>query len=286
MSEIVQNNLYAPGISTYGIKGDKGKRGAAGYGIYYVPFDDINNSIVSDYIKNNMFISNNNINQLMNDRLYQVKDLFVIPNGKLYELEEMPTDTSIAKFKYLTSFANPTEIYDVSNNTVYFKNSKKIVFADDASLSNNESFINIISKNNKIFEYNNYDSSFSFSYDNSVYNVTSNANLLLNCPLYAKSNITTNAPTNFSSLLIQDNKKLSDYIDISTGNEITIKKKDDTIGCILYNNGGITVIDDASGITIENIDEDDAFFQIISKDYKCKYFKYTDYINNDTENDQ
>ena len=39
MSDIIKNSKYAPGIASYGIKGQNGQTGPAGYSLYYSPYN-------------------------------------------------------------------------------------------------------------------------------------------------------------------------------------------------------------------------------------------------------
>lgn len=82
------NNLYAPGLATYGVKGNDGSIGIPGKSIYYTSFDknieeDLNTLKLK--IQNNEVLSNN-INSSLGDRTYQNGDLILDSNGIIYEL--------------------------------------------------------------------------------------------------------------------------------------------------------------------------------------------------------
>lgn len=90
MSNIfLNNNLYAPGLSTYGLKGLDGSIGIPGKSIYFSSFDK---NIEDDFnslklkIQNNEILSNN-INASLGDRKYQTGDLILDLNGIIYELD-------------------------------------------------------------------------------------------------------------------------------------------------------------------------------------------------------
>lgn len=95
MSDIIINSKYAPGISTYGIKGMRGETGQAGYSLYFSPYTDITNDNLIHSIKNNIFISDNNLlsNDLrsMKNRKYQSNDLILSADGKIYRLNNVET---------------------------------------------------------------------------------------------------------------------------------------------------------------------------------------------------
>lgn len=80
------NPLYAPGLITYGPKGDDGKQGQKGASLYFINSvmnDDTRNSITTK-IKNSELLYNDNGDQTTEE--YRIGDIIVDIKGNIYKI--------------------------------------------------------------------------------------------------------------------------------------------------------------------------------------------------------
>lgn len=106
---MADNEKYIPGISTYGARGNTGKRGASGLSMYYSAYYNLSDktssysSEVASKIRSNYLLSNNSLlsdddSRLPEDREYQIGDTFVSPDGKVYMLKSITSSAVTFEF--------------------------------------------------------------------------------------------------------------------------------------------------------------------------------------------
>lgn len=174
MSKIELNSKYAPGISTYGAEGAQGKNGNNGYSIYYIPYDistllddeeeSVELSLIKNDILNNRFINTNLLGEkeILN-RTYQINDMFILPNYKLFSLYKLSTEYNIVEFKELGEL-NRKFPFNTEDNISFNNRNTTLVLgnldlskltADDKKtplvvFDNNGKFISLGKKNNSL----------------------------------------------------------------------------------------------------------------------------------------
>lgn len=156
------NNKYAPGVATYGAPGAQGNSGKDGYSIFYVPSDNIDDDNIQNAIIGNKYISNNSTNINLTkeiDRKYQMNDLFLTRNGKLYKLNGF--DNNRPMFECINENFLPydTSILNYFEGVIYNKVGQSVAFADATSISKNDisdndafndGVVNIVASNNDV----------------------------------------------------------------------------------------------------------------------------------------
>lgn len=157
MSKIILNSNYAPGIATYGAQGKQGKIGEPGYALYFIPYDidDLTkntNSENNQYkhlincIKNNRFVTNNSEISVellvMKNRSYQIGDLFLFPNGKIYRL----LSTINISFEFVGELIKKSETFNKTSNVIYNSNNMPILLTNvnDVNDINCDALLNIL----------------------------------------------------------------------------------------------------------------------------------------------
>lgn len=113
------NPIYAPGLSTYSTKGNRGKTGAAGTSLYYAPLiinNDYAVDFVNDKIKSNAVISNNTMEYLPEGRIYKAGDLIIDQIGNVFRIKLLNTSLFIDTIKLgnITDSIKKNYTYDAS----------------------------------------------------------------------------------------------------------------------------------------------------------------------------
>lgn len=119
------NPIYAPGLSTYSTKGNRGKTGAAGTSLYYAPLiinNDYAVDFVNDKIKSNAVISNNTMEYLPEGRIYKAGDLIIDQIGNVFRIKLLNTSLFIDTIKLgnITDSIKKNYTYDASSGEYVF----------------------------------------------------------------------------------------------------------------------------------------------------------------------
>lgn len=142
MGEIVLNSKYSPGITTYGIPGEKGEEGKNGISMFFVPFNVENNEeTLLGYINNNKIIGLEGEKSI--DYIYQNGDTFVQPDGQVYQYYN-GIFKSIGAFNL--SSKQPFESND--NNVIYNVNNSNVVISNKEDIENNNYSLSIVNNPN------------------------------------------------------------------------------------------------------------------------------------------
>lgn len=273
---MIINSIYAPGIATYGAKGEKGERGLSGYSLYYIPFDindendDDKQTILTQYILKNRYISNNYTDQtvFLNDRTYQYGDLFLTNSGKIYKYENGPD------LKYIGNInTNDSSVVldslGVADNKIYTKNKSLCILPNTNTLTNVSTNSSLYIQNNTlnpdfITLYNNIDNkklAISFSSNNGFMIDSSKLtidNLYVEYDDGAKNNISDYyrilTQENFDVDVIKDTvnisiKPLNDHKYVAQ----IIKNDNDISTCIIPNDGCDISLDNVYMITLSSL---------------------------------
>ena len=130
----IDNPIYAPGLSTYSTKGNRGKTGAAGTSLYYAPLiinNDYAVDFVNDKIKSNAVISNDTMEYLPEGRIYKAGDLIIDQIGNVFRIKLLNTSLSIDTIKLgnITDSIKKNYTYDASVGGYVFYTSNYDEFA-------------------------------------------------------------------------------------------------------------------------------------------------------------
>lgn len=128
------NPIYAPGLSTYSTKGNRGKTGAAGTSLYYAPLiinNDYAVDFVNDKIKSNAVISNDTMEYLPEGRIYKAGDLIIDQIGNVFRIKLLNTSLFIDTIKLgnITDSIKKNYTYDASVGGYVFYTSNYDEFA-------------------------------------------------------------------------------------------------------------------------------------------------------------
>ena len=157
MSKIINNAKYAPGISTYGAPGAQGTAGHNGFSLYYVPYiiedlDDDTNVVVKT-LKNailNNYIIDRNISEFtaLVGRTYQINDLFIFPNSKIYKISSLSTERQTVTFQAVGSIIKDFGLQQNEDFIYNADNKPFIIGYTDADIKDNNAQLNIKSNDN------------------------------------------------------------------------------------------------------------------------------------------
>lgn len=255
MADIIINSKYAPGISTYGIPGQEGKKGNAGYGLYFLPYeltDGVNKDYIKSCIKNNNYVINNNYTDITNkhlsDRVYQTHDLFLTPSGKIHKLtingnnkEATIDDINDIKisFNELGSLLNDTSIFKYTDDYEYIVNTtNKVIFTNGTEIGNinNASLVNFYNVENILSCINTNNTNninyLDIKYDTGGYYINTNTTLNIdNMLVKYDNNISDN--NGYYKIITNETTKLENDI-IINGNLIKISNSKDYNICVQY----------------------------------------------------
>ena len=197
MSEISLDSKYAPGLMTYGVKGDKGEDGANGVSIFFIPLY-INNNIsqIASYIKGNRIIGLD----AEVEYTYNVGDTFVQPDGAVYQLNNLEDDIKVTSFTNIGKFIFSNSGFDLDENSnkIYNKSGADVIITDtDEEIADDlcDSLFNVILKNtsndvkNNLIKIQNKDTSISISKEDKYFFL--NGDLIIDNNILLKQNDTS-----------------------------------------------------------------------------------------------
>jgi hypothetical protein len=198
MAEIILNSKYAPGVTTYGARGQEGKAGKDGKSIFFVHFDiNENKDLLKEFIKyGKIFGADETISHN-----YQSGDSFIQPDGGvwMYQNDDLTSLGHLNLSNFESFFELKTD--KLNNNYLAIKDSsiQSLLLTDN--ISNEESLsaiLNLKCKNNSkpynFLQLETDDASLSFSYKNykndskenvSAFTIETKQNLFID-NLYAK----------------------------------------------------------------------------------------------------
>ena len=209
MSKIELNAKYAPGISTYGAPGAQGKQGFNGYSIYYVPYnidsliypdDSQEIELIKTDILNNTFISTNiSGEKTLLDRSYQVNDLFILPNSKIFKLSKLNREYNSVDFQEI-GILNKTFPFSTSSNGYIYNPKSGNLLLGNFDPENLPTSINsplvIYSSDGKFLTLGKNDNTMSIVKDSSYFSIVSDNPVVFNTGIFINNDSTEEYITN------------------------------------------------------------------------------------------
>ena len=209
MSKIELNAKYAPGISTYGAPGAQGKQGFNGYSIYYVPYniesltqpaDSQEIELIRTDILNNTFISTNiSGTKTLLDRSYQVNDLFILPNSKIFKLSRLNREYNSVEFQEIGILNKSFPFTTSSNGYIYNPKTGNLLLGnfDPENLPNSiNSPLVIFEEDGKFLTLGKNDNTMSIVKDSSYFGIVSDNPIVFNTGIFINNDSTEDYITN------------------------------------------------------------------------------------------